>query len=164
LLRRSDEHSPDVAVEFKEMVGMSMEPAKAERPLVVVIEDEEDLRELVAYNLRAEGFDALGAATAGEGLALCTMHCPHVVIIDRMLGDTDGIDLCAHLRADDRVAAAAIMVLTARGSEQDKRRGFEAGADDYVVKPFAVDALVERIRDLAFLASQRRALREPAVR
>ena len=130
------------------MIAMSPDVTELERPLVVVIEDEDDLRELVIYNLRADGFHALGAATAGEGLAICSMHCPSVVIIDRMLGDMDGIDICAHLRADESLAGAAILVLSARGSARDKATGFAAGADDYMVKPFAVEQLVERIRGL----------------
>jgi len=75
---------------------MSMDVAPVERPLVVVIEDEPDLRQLVVFNLRAEGFEALGAATAGEGLAICSMHRPAVVVLDRMLGD---VRRDRHLRA-----------------------------------------------------------------
>ena len=86
------------------MMAMKTDLDHDARPLVVVIEDEDDLRELVLYNLRAEGFEAVGAVTAGEGLALCTLRCPEVVIIDRMLHDTDGIALCAHLRDDSEVA------------------------------------------------------------
>lgn len=134
-------------------MAISME--LADRPLVIVIEDEDDVRDLVVYNLRAEGFDALGAATAGEGIALCTMHRPAVVIVDRMLHDTDGILLCEHLRADELTSDAAILVLSARGAMADKTSAFAAGADDYVVKPFAIDQLIGRVRDLAVLAAQR---------
>jgi len=141
------------------MIAMSMDVAPVERPLVVVIEDEPDLRQLVVFNLRAEGFEALGAATAGEGLAICSMHRPAVVVLDRMLGDVDGIDICAQLRADESLADAAILILSARGSVDDRRHGFDAGADDYVVKPFVVAKLVERVRNLAFLAAQRVAMR-----
>jgi len=138
---------------------MSRDVTRSAPPLVVVIEDEPDLRALVIYTLRAAGFEATGAATAGEGLAICTLQRPAVVVIDRMLADADGIDLCAHLRADEELADAALLVLSARGSLHDRQAGLAAGADDYVVKPFPLDALVESVRRLAVLASQRRALR-----
>ena len=141
------------------MMAMKTDLDHDARPLVVVIEDEDDLRELVLYNLRAEGFEAVGAVTAGEGLALCTLRCPEVVIIDRMLHDTDGIALCAHLRDDSEVADGAIMVLSARGAPADLRAGWAAGADDYLVKPFEVGELVRRVRGLASLAERRRVLR-----
>ena len=140
-------------------MAMATDVVSTERPLVVVIEDENDLRQLVVHNLRAEGFDALGAATAGEGLALCTMHRPAVVILDRMLDHIDGIVLCEHLRADAMTADAAILVLSARGSADEKETGFAAGVDDYVVKPFGIDDLLERVRALATLAARRQALR-----
>jgi DNA-binding response OmpR family regulator len=141
---------------------LSTDPAPDERPLVVVIEDEADLRQLVVFNLRAEGFHVMGAATAGEGLAICAMHRPAVVVLDRMLGDVDGIDLCTHLRSDEHLADVAVLVLSALGSRRDRRTGFDAGADDYVVKPFVVRDLVERVRSLAFLSVERVALRSVA--
>ncbi len=124
---------------------------------VVVIEDEEDIRNLVLFNLREEGFVAHGAAGAGEGLALCTMHRPDVVIVDRMLHGADGLDVCEQIRSDREIADAAILVLSARGSVDDKLTGFDSGADDYVVKPFSVAELVVRVKKLAAIASMRRA-------
>ena len=141
---------------------MTADATQGERSLVVVIEDEPDLRALVIYTLRAAGFEAMGAATAGEGLAIAALHRPAVVVIDRMLGDADGIDLCTHIRADEELADAALLVLSARGSFQDRQSGFAAGADDYLVKPFPLDALVDRVRRLAVLASARRSLRPSA--
>jgi len=126
---------------------------------VVVIEDEEDIRNLVVWNLEAAGFDAYGAAGAGEGLALCALYRPDIVVIDRMLHGADGIDVLEQLRSDDELADVAVLVLSARGTFDDKLTGFDAGADDYVVKPFAVDELVGRVEALAALARARRVLR-----
>lgn len=128
------------------------------RPLVVVIEDDADLRNLVLYNLRAYGFEVHGAATAREGLAICALHQPAVVVIDRMLDDTDGVVVCECLRSDVDLEDLAILFLSARGSPLDRRMGFAAGGDDYIVKPFAVDDLVERVRALAALSAERRSL------
>jgi DNA-binding response OmpR family regulator len=125
--------------------------------IIVVIEDEEDIRNLVLFNLRAEGFEVFGAAGAGEGLALCTMHRPDVVIVDRMLHGADGLDVVEQMRSDREIADAAIIVLSARGSVDDKLTGFDSGADDYVVKPFSVAELVVRVKKLAAIASMRRA-------
>src|SRR6185369_18083191 len=124
---------------------------------VVVIDDEEDIRNLVLFNLREEGLTAHGAAGAGEGLALCTMHRPDVVIVDRMLHGADGLDVCEQIRSDSEIADAALLVLSARGSVDDKLTGFDSGADDYVVKPFSVAELVVRVKKLAALAKMRRA-------
>jgi DNA-binding response OmpR family regulator len=144
------------------MSAMTADLTQCERSLVVVIEDEPDVLALVIYTLRAAGFDALGAGTAGEGLAIAALHRPAVVVIDRMLGDADGIDICTHLRADEQLADAALLVLSARGSFQDRQSGLAAGADDYLVKPFPLDALVDRVRRLVALAAARRALRPAA--
>ena len=123
---------------------------------IVVIEDEEDIRNLLLYNLRDAGYTVYGAAGAGEGLALCMMHRPDVIIVDRMLPGADGLDVCEQIRSDDELADAAVLVLSARGSVDDKLTGFDSGADEYVVKPFSVGDLVARVRKLASLAAARR--------
>ncbi|HEY8079049.1 MAG TPA: response regulator, partial [Labilithrix sp.] len=80
---------------------------------IVVIEDEEDLRNLVVFNLRAEGHEVLGAAGAGEGMALCVRHAPDVVVLDRMLPGAEGLDLCEQLRSDSELADVGVVVLSA---------------------------------------------------
>ncbi len=123
---------------------------------VVVIEDEEDIRSLVAWNLRDDGITVHCAAGAGEGIALCAKHVPDVVVVDRMLHGADGLDVCEQLRSDRELETCGILVLSARGSVDDKLTGFDSGADDYMVKPFSVAELVVRVRKLAAVVEMRR--------
>jgi two-component system phosphate regulon response regulator PhoB len=122
------------------------DPTPADR--VVVIEDEEDLRGLVAFTLRADGWSTHTASTGAEGLALATSLRPSIVVLDLMLPDCSGIDVCRRLRATRTESALGIIIVTARGDEYDKLLGFESGADDYVVKPFSVRELALRVRAL----------------
>jgi len=131
------------------MTGESAErvdPSATER--VVVIEDEEDLRGLVAFTLRADGWSTHTAATGAEGIALVASVQPAVVVLDLMLPDVSGIDVCRRLRATPSDAPLGIIIVTARGDEYDRLLGFESGADDYVVKPFSVRELALRVRAL----------------
>jgi DNA-binding response OmpR family regulator len=123
---------------------------------IVVIEDEQDIRSLVVLHLRDQGHTVFAAAGAGEGLALAAMHRPDVVLVDRMLPGADGLDVVEQIRADRDLDCAAVLVLSARGSRDDRLTGFDAGADDYIVKPFSVGELVVRVRKLASLAATRR--------
>jgi DNA-binding response OmpR family regulator len=115
---------------------------------VLVIDDDDDIRRLVAFNLRAAGFEVLEAATAGEGIALATMHRPRVMIVDRMLPGVDGVALCGLIRADPEIATSGILVLSALGRTSDVRQAMEAGADAYIVKPCAMSDLVARVAGL----------------
>jgi DNA-binding response OmpR family regulator len=116
---------------------------------VVVIDDEEDLLGLVAFTLRQDGW-VTHTATAGEqGLALVAAVRPVVVVLDLVLPDISGIEVCRRLRATRFDHLVRIVLLTARGEEYDRLLGFESGADDYVVKPFSVRELAMRVRALA---------------
>src|SRR5215831_3725733 len=124
---------------------------------VLVVDDEEDLCRLLVFNLREAGFVAESALTGAAGFQLAaTMH-PQVVVLDLMLPDIPGTEVCRRLRADNTLADVAILMLTARGDEYDRVVGFELGADDYVVKPFSVREVVLRVRALARRTSERRA-------
>jgi two-component system phosphate regulon response regulator PhoB len=127
--------------------------------LVLVVDDEEDIRRLLSFNLGEAGFRVEAVETGGEGLTAAGRLKPSVVVLDLMLPDLSGMEVCRRLRADDAVADAAILMLTARGDEYDRVLGFEVGADDYVVKPFSVRELVMRVRGLARRAAERRAAR-----
>jgi two-component system, OmpR family, phosphate regulon response regulator PhoB len=116
---------------------------------VLVVEDEEDLRNLVAFNVRSAGFVVEGAATGALGLAAARATKPVVVVLDLMLPDMLGTAVCAAIRHDPELADVGILMLTARGGDYDRIQGLEAGADDYVVKPFNVRELVLRVRALA---------------
>ncbi len=126
---------------------------------VLVVDDEEDLRGLLTFNLRQAGFHVDAVETGGDALAAAARTRPSVVVLDLMLPDISGTEVCRKLRADAELADAAILMLTARGDEYDRVLGFEVGADDYVVKPFSVRELVMRVRGLATRAQERRRAR-----
>ncbi len=128
--------------------------ASAPRP-ILVIDDEADLRNLLVYKLKEEGFTAEAAATAREGIAAATRLVPAVVILDLMLPDQPGTEVCKKLRADPKLADVAILMLTAKGDEVDRVVGLELGADDYVVKPFSVREVMLRVRALARRSGER---------
>jgi len=113
-------------------------------PRVLIIEDEPDMQFLLADNLQAEGFTVEVAATGKAGIERALSGDVSLVILDLMLPDISGFDVCKAIRAKD--AALPIIVLTAKGGEVDKVVGLEIGADDYVTKPFSMRELVARIR------------------
>ena len=113
---------------------------------VLVVEDEADLRELLTYNLEAAGFTVHAADRGLDGLAEAQGFAPDVVLLDLMLPDIPGAEVCRRIRASERsVPQPAIVMLTAKGDEIDRVVGFELGADDYVVKPFSMRELVLRV-------------------
>ncbi len=116
--------------------------------LVLIVEDEKDLSALVEYNLRQAGFQTELASTGAEALAYCKTQLPDVVLLDVMLPDLSGKEVCRRLRADHRSKQLPVLMLTARGEEQDRIEGFEVGADDYVTKPFSPRELVLRLTAL----------------
>lgn len=116
---------------------------------VLVVEDEDDIRDLVEMNLRRAGFEVLPARDGAEALSLARTHLPPVVLLDLMLPDMSGTDICARLRADPATSAAHVIMVTARTEEGDRITGFEVGADDYVTKPFSVKELVLRVQAAA---------------
>ena len=127
--------------------------------VVLVVDDEEDIRRLVTFNLTDAGFKVEAVANGAEALVAAARLRPSVVVLDLMLPAVSGMEVCRRLRADESVADAAILMLTARGDEYDRVLGFEVGADDYVVKPFSVRELVMRVRGLARRANERRLAR-----
>ena len=113
---------------------------------ILVIEDENDIRQLLRFNLEREGFAVLEAADGLGGLHMATSELPDLVVLDLMLTGMDGCDVCRRLKAQPVTAAIPVLMLTARGEEVDRIVGLTLGADDYVVKPFSVRELVLRIR------------------
>jgi two-component system, OmpR family, phosphate regulon response regulator PhoB len=116
---------------------------------VLLVDDEPDLRTLVTFNLRGAGFEVEAAANAQEGLAAMKRFRPDVVVLDLMLPDLPGAEVCRRIRSDPEQGHIGILMLTARADEYDRVLGFEIGADDYVVKPFSVRELVHRVRALS---------------
>lgn len=127
--------------------------------LVLVVDDEEDIRQLVSFNLDEAGFRVESVETGNDALVSAAKLRPSVYVLDLMLPDISGTEVCRRLRADPNLSDAAILMLTARGDEYDRVLGFEVGADDYVVKPFSVRELVMRVKALASRAKERRLAR-----
>jgi two-component system, OmpR family, phosphate regulon response regulator PhoB len=115
------------------------------RQKVLVIDDEPDLRAVLTYNLGAAGFEVREAETGGGGLEAIAAWRPDLVILDLMLPDMPGTDVCRRIRADVSGRQPTILMLTAKSEEIDRIVGFELGADDYVVKPFSTRELVLRV-------------------
>ena len=113
---------------------------------VLVVEDEPDLRDLLTYNLTAAGFNVHATENGTDGLAAVQRFAPDIVLLDLMLPDIPGTEVCRRIRGGEVGSRQpAVMMLTAKGEEIDRVVGFELGADDYVVKPFSVRELVLRV-------------------
>ncbi|WP_295480463.1 response regulator [uncultured Sutterella sp.] len=115
-------------------------------PLLLIVEDEAAIRELVAFVCEAEGFRTARAASIAEAKAAFAAERPDLVLLDRMLPDRSGLEWLRELRASPATASIPVIVLTARGDEADRVAGLDAGADDYVVKPFLPRELTARVR------------------
>ena len=115
---------------------------------VLIVEDEPPLVELLRYNIEKEGFGVQIATDGEKALLLASENEPDLVILDWMLPDISGIDVCRRLRARKETKSLPIIMLTARGEERDKVSGLDAGADDYIVKPFSPSELIARIHAL----------------
>ena len=113
---------------------------------IVLIEDDSDLFALLKYNLEKEGFVLAGAQTGKGAIELCRRERPDLVILDIMLPDSDGLDICKGIRGNPELAHIPVIFLTARASETDRIVGLELGANDYIVKPFFVRELIARIK------------------
>ncbi len=133
--------------------------------LVLVIEDEVDLATTVEYNLKAEGFQVRLAHTGRQGLAAAMAEpLPDVIVLDLMLPDLAGTEICRRLRDQERTRDIPVIMCTAKGEEIDRVVGFEVGADDYIVKPFSVREMILRIRALLRrVDSSRRGEAEPSL-
>ena len=116
------------------------------RPRIVIIEDEKDIVELLRYNFRKEGFEVESFTRGGDGLEYLRRHSASLVILDILLPDLDGLEICKRMRADERLKSVPVIFLTAKGEEIDRVLGLEIGADDYVVKPFSPRELVARVK------------------
>ena len=118
---------------------------------ILVVDDEPAVTDLLAYNLRKAGYDVSSAADGREALRLARENRPDLVLLDLMIPELDGLEVCRELRKDN---ALPIIMLTARGEEIDRVVGLELGADDYVTKPFSVRELLARVKAVLRRASQ----------
>ncbi len=120
---------------------------------ILIVEDEPAIRELVAINLRHAGFRVSEAADAAIAQSILSLEPPDLIVLDWMLPGTSGVDLAKRMREGVATRSTPIIMLTARAQEGDKLQGFEAGADDYVTKPFSPRELIARIKALLRRAS-----------
>jgi two-component system phosphate regulon response regulator PhoB len=123
-------------------------PATAARPRVLVIEDERDITDVLAYNLNREGYETIVAHDGQEGLRKAQMLLPDLILLDLMLPTLGGLEICRELRSGERTRRIPILMLTAKAEETDQVVGFSMGADDYVTKPFSVKILLQRLKAL----------------
>jgi DNA-binding response OmpR family regulator len=115
-------------------------------PLILVVEDEADIREVVLYNLKREGYEAIGCETGTQALAAIKMKRPDLVILDLMIPELDGLTVCQQVRADPEVSSTPIVIVSAKEEESDVVIGLGLGADDYVSKPFRPKELMARVK------------------
>ena len=117
-----------------------------QQPCVLLVEDESAQREVMTYNLEAEGFRVAAAETGDEAMLLVAEENPDLMVLDWMLPNVSGIEICRRVKADPETRHIPIIMLSARSDEGDRVRGLETGADDYVVKPYSVVELMARVR------------------
>jgi two-component system phosphate regulon response regulator PhoB len=115
---------------------------------VLIVDDDPDIQQLVRYNLSQAGFEVSTAETGRVALDLVQRHPPDLIILDLMLPDVDGMEVCRTLRQRENSRRIPVVMLTARGDEIDRVIGFELGADDYVMKPFSPRELVLRVKSI----------------
>ncbi len=113
---------------------------------IVLIEDDTDLYSLLKYNLEKEGYAVAGSHTGRGAIDLCLREKPDLVILDIMLPDSDGLEICKRLRKQGEMLETPVIFLTARASETDRIVGLELGANDYIVKPFFIREVIARVK------------------
>ncbi len=125
------------------MIGHGMVKTK-----ILVVDDEQDIRELVELNLSRDGYEILTCESGTDALDLARSRLPDLIVLDLMLPDIDGLEVCKALKRDSKTEHIPVIMLTARGEESDIVIGLELGADDYVTKPFSGKVLAARVRRL----------------
>jgi two-component system phosphate regulon response regulator PhoB len=118
------------------------------RPVLLVADDNEDIRELLATRFRNRGFEVVTASDGQEALALAVKRPPTIAILDWVMPGIQGHELCVKLKTDPRTANVPVVMVTARGEEEDRLLGMDLGADAYIVKPFDFDDLERTVRGL----------------
>jgi len=114
---------------------------------ILVVDDESDAVDLVEFNLKGAGFEVISAANGEEALQKAKGHLPDLVLLDLMLPEVDGLEVCKRLRGDPATATIPIIMLTAKAAEIDRVLGLELGADDYITKPFSPRELILRVKN-----------------
>ena len=115
---------------------------------ILLVDDEPDILEIVGYNLTAEGYNVITAENGVEGVKLAKKEKPHLIIMDVMMPEMDGIEACDQIRKIPELSETVITFLTARGEDYSQMAGFDAGADDYIMKPIKPKVLVSKVKAL----------------
>ena len=115
---------------------------------ILIVDDEPDIRDTLSYNFEKEGFEVLSSPNGKSALKLLESNEPNIVILDLMLPDMSGLDICRQIKNDKKLSDTSIIMLTAKSEEVDRIVGFELGADDYVTKPFSIRELILRVKVL----------------
>ena len=134
------------------------------KPLVVVVEDEADIQDVIAYNLKRDGYEVLTASRGDEGLSLIQAKMPDLVILDLMLPGIDGLTICQQLRTDPKTKNLPIIILSAKEEEADVVIGLGFGADDYVPKPFSPRELLARVKAVLRRSSSQETVKQDQIR
>lgn len=119
---------------------------KRDQPVVLVVEDEPAQREVLAFNLDAEGYDVVQAANGEEALIMVDEVMPDIIVLDWMMPNLSGIEVCRRLKMRPETRGISIIMLSAKSEEVDRVRGLETGADDYVIKPYSIVELMARVK------------------
>lgn len=117
-----------------------------DRKTILVVDDEQDLLDLIEYNLKKEGFDVLKAEDGLEGIDVARKHRPDLVLLDIMMPKMDGLEVVERMRSDKKIKRIPIIFLTARGDEKTEVEGLDKGGDDYITKPISTTKLISRIK------------------
>ena len=115
---------------------------------ILIVEDEFDILKLIEFNLKKEGFDVIAVSDGESAIKEVRSNKPDLILLDLMLPGISGLDVCHLIQKDEGLSQIPILMLTAKGEESDVVKGLEAGADDYVIKPFSVKVLLARIKAL----------------
>lgn len=118
------------------------------KPLIHIVEDEEDIQDVIEYNLRREGYRVLKSMSGEEGLDKILKQAPDLLILDLMLPGMDGLEVCRRVRREGGLSSMRILMLTAKGEDADIVTGLELGANDYMTKPFSTRVLLARVKAL----------------
>jgi DNA-binding response OmpR family regulator len=118
------------------------------RGKVLVVDDEEYIQHILNFSFGAEGYEVVTAADGEEGIKKAQDEKPDIIVLDIMMPTMDGYEACKRLKSDPKTKAIPVILLTAKGRDVDRRLGSEAGADDYVVKPFSPGRLIERVEGI----------------
>lgn len=117
-------------------------------PRILIAEDEKDIRELIAFTLRFAGFDVLLATNGMEAVEVAEAERPDLVILDVRMPKMSGYEACRRLKENSQTAALPVVFLSAKGQDSEVQQGLESGAEEYILKPFAPDELIQQVRDI----------------